>query len=120
VLHAIRADAPQQSVRLGTHLRQIAQWMDQTADKAAKEMVRQGRVTSLDRAAARRLPRVVLGAVLRRLLVATGCGGDKLGQRALGPLLTAIRDNQGGQRQFKLGTQSRIVVERDVVLIQKH
>ena len=120
VLHAIRADAPQQAVRLGEHLRQVARWFDQTIDKAAKDIVSRGRDTTLDRTAARQLPRVVLGAVLRRLLMAAGCRGDKLGHRAMGPLLTAIRDRQGGQRHFKLGTRSHVVVKRDVVLIQMH
>lgn len=117
-LHAISADAPQKAVRLGSHLRQIARWLDQTVNEAARDIVRYECDTTLDRAAARQLPRVVLGALLRRLLVASGCHGDKLGQRALQPLLTAIRDRQGGHRQFKLGAHTHIVVERNVVLIQ--
>ncbi len=120
VLQDLRPDASRKALHLSEHMRQISRFLDQSAEEAAAAVARDANGARLDRNAARDMPPVVLASLLRRLLEESGCGADKLGGRALGPLLRAIQDGAGGQRCFRIGKQSKVVVTRGLVEVKWH
>ncbi len=71
----------------------------------------------IDRTDARTLRSVVLTGLLRRLLIEAGARADRLGARALKPVLRAIRDTTGGTRTFNL-SRATIVLTRHAVTIR--
>ena len=123
VLHDLRPNASRRAVLLGEHMRQISRFLDRSVDEAAAVVVRDTNGARLDRSAARDMPNAVLAALLRRLLEESGCGADKLGGRALRPLLRAVQDGAGGKRRFQFANQSMVVVTRrwvDVSSEERH
>lgn len=132
VLRDIRPDAPAQAVSQADHLRQISRWLDTTIGQAESTVTTEGvtdqrpgdpmlSISEIDRERARALPGgpVLLTGVLRGVLGRLDVDSDKLGNRALGPIVRAIRDTQGGQRRFELSGGVHVVVDRQTVRIQK-
>ncbi len=118
-LRDIDARAPRRAVRLADHLRQVNGLIELATNEAAQRMPQDDNGAVLDRATARDLPRVVLGALLRRLLAEQGVGADRLGGRCIGPILRAIRDHKGGQRRFSVRPSVTVTVTRDTVRIAR-
>jgi len=120
VLHAIRPDAPAKAVALTDHLRQIDQLIEtQTNHQYDQRVICHGQTTELSRSDGRRMPEVVLIALLRRLLVEAGVNPDRLGRRVLGPIVRAVRDHQGGERAFEPGCGVRLILTRDRISITR-
>jgi hypothetical protein len=61
---------------------------------------------------------VVLSGLLRRLLIQAGAKADRLGGRALHPVLRAIRDTTGGRRSFDFSGGARVIVTRGEVIVE--
>jgi len=117
VLHEIRADASGKAVELADHLREMARMLGRTVDLAADRVSADAHSVTINRIEARDLPRVVLIGLLRRLLAEAGASKDKLGARTLGPIVRAIRDTQGGQRDFRVAHDVQIIITRDTVTL---
>jgi len=111
-LKTIDANVGHKAVQLADHMRDVARLVEQRIDLAADHVIVDGRARSLDRIEARQLPRAVLAGLLRRLLIEAGVSEDGLGKRALGPIVRAVRDGEGGERRFEVGRQVRVVVTR--------
>src|SRR5690606_22032336 len=97
-LRAIRADAPHKAVALADHARQVHRLIEAEVDRFHERTPPDpatGRRV-FDRGEARLLPRVVLAALLRRLLREAGVPADRLTGRAIAPILRAIHDRRGG------------------------
>jgi tRNA(Ile)-lysidine synthetase-like protein len=118
VLHDLKPDIIHRAAGLADHLRQVSALLDDAVSAAADRVVVEGGDRVIDRTDARTLRRVVLGGLLRRLLVAAGAKADRLGGRALAPVLRAIRDATGGTRTFNL-SRATVVLTRDSVTIRK-
>lgn len=117
VLYDLRPDAGHRAVHLADHLRQLSAWLDLQTQNTLIDAKHGDEGICLDRAAARKLPPLILGAVLRNSLLEVGANADKTGGRVLRPILRAIRDREGGQRGFPLHGSIRVLVDRDVVRI---
>jgi len=130
-LRDIRADVSAKAVSIANHQRKTAKLIDQAIDDAYRgvlltpppeppESSAPPKPPIIDRAKARLLPTIVLGGLLRRVLTTQlGVGADKLGNRALSPIVRAIRDQTGGSRQFALSQAVTVIVERRTVCVQK-
>jgi tRNA(Ile)-lysidine synthase len=100
-LRAIHPRAAAKAVALGDRLRGIEAIIHERASSAASllEADSNGRITG-DRRALAGLPKVVLGELLRSAMVNLGADPDVLGDRAIGPVIQAVRDGVGGSRRF--------------------
>ena len=116
-LRDIRDNTPQYMTRLTDHLREADRLIENAIDRATEHVVLRNKPTTIDRPKARVLPKIVLGGLLQRLFMQVGVGGDKLGRRALDPIVHAIRDTQGGQRHFQLAGGVRVEVTNPTVCI---
>ncbi|MCX5662471.1 MAG: tRNA lysidine(34) synthetase TilS [Planctomycetota bacterium] len=123
VLHDLRPDVAARTVALTDHWRDIARLIEREVDREADPIARLSDAnpneTTLARAEARRMPRVVLAGLLRRLMLAAGAGPDSLGTRQLAPILRAARDARGGRRAFRLAQGVELVVTRDAVMVRR-
>ncbi len=124
VLPALRATHPrvaEQAVRTAGHLRQVADWLEQSITQAATLFVtaEDGQACIAPRQALRDLPPVVLTGLLRKLMQVESQRTDRMGRRAMAPLLRAIRDTTGGHRQFMLAEHTWHVTREQVRLVKK-
>jgi tRNA(Ile)-lysidine synthase len=117
-LKAIRSDAARRAVRLADHFRDVAALLRHEVNAASDHVIAGKSQLKLDRSVARELPRVVLATLLRGMLAHAGVPGDKAATRALEPVLKAIRDREGGTRDFRF-RGSVLSVTRGAVTIQK-
>ncbi|MCC6580988.1 MAG: tRNA lysidine(34) synthetase TilS [Phycisphaeraceae bacterium] len=115
VLRSLRPDASRQAVKAADQLRQARNVVDLAVNRAWRAVEDHG----FGRDKARALPPLVLGGVLRKMLMREGVGGDQLGQRALGTVQRAIRDQQGGVRRFGFAGDVSVVVERETVRVER-
>jgi tRNA(Ile)-lysidine synthase len=118
-LRDVDARAPSRAVRLADHLRQVDDLITLATDHAAQQTTHDDQGAVLDRGTARDLPRVVLAALLRRLLAEQGVAADRLGERCIGPLVRAIRDHKGGQRHFGVRPAVTVTVTRYGVRVKR-
>jgi tRNA(Ile)-lysidine synthase len=117
VLRDISADAAGKAVELGDHLRHVHRLIETEVARHHEHIDNNSAARTIDRGEARLMNPVVLSALLRRLLTEAGCAADKLGLRALGPIIHAIGDIQGGQRSFALSDGVTVTLSRNEVRI---
>jgi len=121
ILHDVCSDAAAKSVATADHMRQVDRFIESQAAQHQINVVIQNQPTlMLKRTSARRMHQVVLTALLRRLLIQSGAQADKIGLRALQPMIRSIRDQKGGQRIFNLTDRLHIIVTRDTIEIATH
>ncbi|MEX0652840.1 MAG: tRNA lysidine(34) synthetase TilS [Phycisphaeraceae bacterium] len=117
VLRDIRADAPSKAVALADHARDVHRLIETEVSRHHERVDRNSVSATLDRGEARLMPRVVLAALLRRLLEELGVPRDRLGRRTMSPIVRAIRDRAGGQRRFELTSALRVTITRGEVTL---
>jgi tRNA(Ile)-lysidine synthetase-like protein len=115
VLRSIKADAPQRAVMLTDHLRGVAKALDQEIDSARQRVFPRDNQPVFPRAEARRWPSVVLIGLLRRLLIESGVGADRLSTVKLAAIARAIQDRTGTTRSFDAGGNIRVLVDKTTV-----
>lgn len=119
VLRAMRADAPRKATRLADHAREVHGLVRREIERQYEQLVRmEGGALAMDRAAVRRLPRVVVDGLLRRVLGEVGVPRDRLTRRGVTPIVRAVRDAAGGERRFALARGARVVVTAAVVRVE--
>jgi tRNA(Ile)-lysidine synthase len=122
-LRRMQPDVAHKAVTTAGHFRQLHELVRQTARQWRPQAVgasSAGHAITLDRAAARQMPRVVLTELLRQLLHEAGAPRDRLTRRTLAPLLRALRDTVGGQRAFDLPGPITATLDRDTLALQPH
>jgi len=122
VLRDMQGDVARKAVRAADHFRELHAMTRQAARDCRREAVREamdGAVADeqacvmVARDAARRMPRIVLTALLRDLLTEAGAPRDRLTRRTLTPIARAMRDDAGGERRFDLPGGVCVVLDRD-------
>lgn len=119
VLHELKPDVARRVSQLSDHLRQAARLLTDAVDAAADRVVVTGDLRMLDRTDARTLRPIVLAGLLRRLLLEMGARPDRIGSRALSPLVRAIGDTTGGSRSFDFSGRITVLVTRQVITIRR-
>ena len=117
VLRELKPDVVQRAAELSDHLRQASRVLTDAIESAADRVIVTGPVRTLDRTDARTLRRIVLAGLLRRLLLELGAKADRIGNRALSPLLRAIGDTTGGSRSFDFSGGVSVLVTRQVITL---
>jgi tRNA(Ile)-lysidine synthase TilS/MesJ len=112
-LRAVQSDVSDRAVKLADHLRDVAQLVEEAVEAAAEKID-----STINRAEAREMPRVVLFGLLRKLLIETGVPADRLGGRIINPIVRAIRDHTGGHRTFELSKGIHMEITRESVTIE--
>ena len=119
VLHEIRSDVAQKTTALTQHMSQLRSLLTDAGKQAAERVAKQrchGQIV-IPRPQSRELPDIVLMELLRNILIEAGASPDTLGQRALGPIVRAIRDTRGGSRTFHLSGGAVMTITRNEVRI---
>lgn len=127
VLRDMKPDVASQANRFAEHARDVSAVLRQAIAHAHRDVVRtpsdadgqskrKGHAT-LDRAAARLLPRAVLVGLLRSSLMTAGAREDRLTRPAMQPLLRAVRDHVGGERRYEFANGVIATVTRDSITI---
>ncbi len=103
VLADVQPDAAVKANDCADQLGRAAAMMRRLAARVRRRCVRRaGQGATMDRAAARRLDRAVLGAVIRRVCRELGAPPDQLSARAIDPIADAAGDDRGEVRTFTL------------------
>lgn len=117
-LKAIRSDASSKAVALADHARQVHVLVQAEVDRYHEHVCLDADgLRTLDRGEAVLMPRIVLHALLRRVLAEAGVPTDKLGGKTLGPIVHAIHDGKGGQRTFNFAGKTHLTLTRDTVTV---
>ncbi|QQE10556.1 tRNA lysidine(34) synthetase TilS [Planctomycetota bacterium] len=121
VLKEIREDAALKAVQLSNVMRDL--------DSVLKDQIQQVRSDSVQvigqgdyhmiRQDLRDQRKPVLIGLLKELVTSLGVDTDRSGEKELGPIVKAIKDNQGGKRIFQLNASIEVQVTREEVLVQK-
>jgi tRNA(Ile)-lysidine synthase len=119
VLESIRPGAGRRATQFADHLRGVHRVLDVAVASARAAVEREGDGFLIQRETGRRLERVVLSGLLRGLLEELGVPGDKLGAKALGRVVRAVRDKEGGERVFEFARGVRVVVTRETVRVAR-
>lgn len=121
ILHDINPHTASRSVKLGEDLRNLRKVLQYATAAASEDVITPVTTpgsTTIDRAKARDLPKLVLTELLQQQLTARGLDLDKLGKQTLNPIARAIRDKKGGQRQFKIANNTTIEITREQITIE--
>ena len=121
VLRAISPNAARKAVVLTEHMRQLSCVLDEAVRASAAPILhydKDGQAT-IDRTEASRLFEPVLYQIVRNALTEAGTGTDTLTHHTLDPILKAIRDRKGGERQFNLAAGVTLTVTNRQVSIEK-
>jgi len=101
VLRDLRSDAAEKVTDTADRLRDAARHLDRTVRRVESRIVRgnehPGRFT-MPRDAARRLPRDVRMALIRRVLIRAGANADRLPARKIETIAKWTGDDRGGER----------------------
>ncbi|MEZ6191862.1 MAG: tRNA lysidine(34) synthetase TilS [Phycisphaerales bacterium] len=119
VLERIRPGAGRRATQFADHLRGVHRVLDEAVASARAAVEREGDTFMLKRETGKRLERVVLSGLLRGLLEETGVPEDKLGAKALGRVVRAVRDKEGGERVFEFARGVRVVVTRETLRVAR-
>ena len=129
VLRDLRPDVSRRMVGLSEHLRDMAKLLDDNVNQSFEQSVvaagseshKTDGAVVIDRVEARRLGRssAVLTGLLRRTLQREGVETDRLGGRALRPIIRAICDRHGTERLFQLNGGVKVVVSKEKVLVKR-
>lgn len=119
VLESIRPGAGRRATAFADHLRDVHRVLDEAVASARAVVVREGDGFLIKREAGKRLERVVLSGLLRELLEEVGVPGDKLGAKAVGRVVRAVRDREGGERVFEFARGVRVMVTLEVVRVAR-
>lgn len=117
ILREMQPNAASKAVHMADHMAGASRVIEAAVDRAAAGVSREGGAFTMDRAKARQWNRLVLAGVLRRLLGDVGVPTDALGGRAVGPIVRAVRDREGGERRFALSGGVTVTVNRHMVRI---
>ncbi|MBH07369.1 MAG: tRNA lysidine(34) synthetase TilS [Phycisphaeraceae bacterium] len=122
VLRQIRPNAAGKALALSQHARSMTQLLDASVSEAYDQIVIKDTTAAItiDRCKAQQLVHVVLCELLRLLLVKIGARVDSLSQRAVEPILTAIMDRKGRQREFHLDRNVHVLVSKDACLMRRN
>lgn len=106
VLPVLRELYPQSANKvqdLADQMNAMASFLDQQANKWLSENLDTAtKPIALKREALQALPIALTGQIVRKLATHLGSDEDKLGQNQLGPIISAIYDNNGESRSFAL------------------
>ena len=118
VLRSVQPDAAHKAVSLADHARQVHALVRTEVERHYEHVMCDGDgVRELDRGEAKLLPRIVLTGLLRRLLREAGVPGDRLGRRAMDPIVRAVRDRHGAQRVYELAGGVKLIITRETVTV---
>ncbi|MFA9477319.1 tRNA lysidine(34) synthetase TilS [Phycisphaerales bacterium AB-hyl4] len=117
VLREMRGNASTMAVSLADHARDVHRLIEAEVSRHHERVDRNSISATLDRGEARLMPRVVLVALLRRLLNELGVPRDRLGKRTLSPIVRAIRDRTGGTRHFDLTQAMHVTITRSEITL---
>ncbi|MCE9591182.1 MAG: tRNA lysidine(34) synthetase TilS [Planctomycetes bacterium] len=99
------------------HLRQAARLVEAAVCAAADRVRLREGVAVVDRMEARAMPSLVLSGLVRRLALEAGAASDKLGRRAVTPIVRAARDREGGVRGFRLDSGVTVTIDAQTVRV---
>ncbi len=119
VMESIRPGAGRRATAFADHLRGVHRVLDEAVASACGMVEREGDGYAFKREAGKRFERVVLSGLLRELLAESGVPGDKLGAKAVGRVVRAVRDKEGGERVFEFARGVRVRVTREVVRVAR-
>lgn len=121
VLRAIRPDAAGKAADTARQLHEAARHFEHMVERARRRCMTASAPdeVTLDRGAAKRLPVILLGEVLRSLAVRLGAQGDALGRNVITPMVAAVQGDSGHTRTFDLSGAVRVVVGRGAVVLSR-
>ncbi len=117
ILEDIRPGAGPKATRFTEHMRDVNRVLDDAIDQAYELFEHKEDALSLPRQAGREVRAVVLSGLLRRALIEAGVPGDKMTANQIAALTKAVRDHEGGEREFTFAGNVRVTVTRDQVRI---